>query len=45
MEGDVFYADCPHCERFEFRDEDDYFYHASMCEYDQQQADLEGEEE
>lgn len=40
-----FYADCPHCERTEFNDEDDWFYHVSMCEFEQQERDLEDEEE
>lgn len=33
---DPFYADCPHCERTEFSDEDDFFYHVSMCTFDQE---------
>lgn len=39
-----FHADCPHCERDEFIDEDDWFEHVSMCEWDQQQRALDEEE-
>lgn len=38
-----FYADCPHCARYEFRDEDAWFEHVSECEWEQQQAALEEE--
>lgn len=39
-----FQADCPHCNRDEFFDEDDWFEHVSMCEWEQQQAALDEEE-
>jgi hypothetical protein len=44
MDNDDFYADCPHCDRHEFRDEDHWFEHVSTCEWEQQQADLHEEE-
>lgn len=44
MTEEAFCADCPHCDRYEFRDEDAWFYHVSMCEFEQQQ-DREREEE
>lgn len=40
-----FYAECPHCDRHEFRDEDDWFEHVSMCEWEQEQDQLRDEEE
>ncbi|MBA1194863.1 hypothetical protein G7007_18725 [Pseudomonas entomophila] len=40
-----FYADCPHCDRCEFVDEDDWFEHVSMCEWEQEQDRLRDEEE
>ncbi|HBO5920154.1 TPA: hypothetical protein L4657_006096 [Pseudomonas aeruginosa] len=40
-----FYADCPHCDRHEFRDEDDWFEHVSTCEWEQEQDRLRDEEE
>ncbi|MBU1330889.1 MAG: hypothetical protein KJ884_02060 [Gammaproteobacteria bacterium] len=43
-EESIFYAECPHCERHEFSDEDAWFEHVSMCEWEQQR-DLEREEE
>lgn len=42
-EEELFYSDCPHCERHEFRDADDFFEHVSMCEWEQQQDCLETE--
>lgn len=39
-----FHADCPHCDRYEFVDEDEWFEHVSMCEWEQQQNDLDEEE-
>ncbi|MER0549753.1 hypothetical protein AAA536_16085 [Pseudomonas aeruginosa] len=34
-DDEPFCADCPHCDRHEFRDEDDWFEHVSMCEWEQ----------
>ncbi|HBO6064774.1 hypothetical protein [Pseudomonas aeruginosa] len=47
LDDNPFYADCPHCDRFEFKDEDDYFEHVCWCQHDQEQKELEdlGEEE
>lgn len=28
---------CPHCDRHEFSDEDEWFEHVSMCEWEQEQ--------
>lgn len=43
-EPEPFYADCPHCERTEFTDEDYYFEHVSMCEWENQNDALTGSE-
>lgn len=40
-----FHADCPHCNRDEFIDEDDWLEHVSMCEWEQEQDRLRDEEE
>ncbi|WP_298727454.1 hypothetical protein [uncultured Pseudomonas sp.] len=45
MSTDTFTADCPHCDRYEFADEDAWFEHASMCEWEQEQDALRDEEE
>lgn len=44
MSAEAFCADCPHCARYEFADEDAWFFHVSMCEFEQQQ-DRDREEE
>ncbi|WP_414863679.1 hypothetical protein [Pseudomonas chlororaphis] len=41
---DDFQAGCPYCERLGFADEDEFFYHVSMCEWEQQQDKLQEEE-
>ena len=40
-----FHADCPHCDRDEFIDEDDWFEHVSMCEWEQEKDRERDEEE
>lgn len=45
MEHAPLFADCPHCNRYEFRDEDDWFEHVSECQYEQHQAMIEGQGE
>jgi hypothetical protein len=40
-----FHSDCPHCDRYEFVDEDDWFEHVSMCEWEQDQDRQRDEEE
>lgn len=40
-----FMAECPHCERLEFADENAWFEHVSTCEWEQQQDSLREEEE
>lgn len=38
---ETFEAECQHCGRTSFHDEDDWFEHVSMCEWEQQQDDEE----
>lgn len=35
MDDEEFVGYYPHCERIEFRDDEDFFYHVSMCEWEQ----------
>lgn len=45
MGDDEFAGYCPHCERTEFRDDEDFFYHVSMCEWEQRCSEADDEEE
>jgi hypothetical protein len=44
MIGDTFCAGCPHCDRYEWQDEDAWFEHVSMCEHERE-MDRQREEE